>query len=202
MSIERISLRLAKALCKATDRESDLEYIRYAFEIIIGALLTTVSLYGLASILGVMKECLIISITFAVFRAFMGGYHFSHFYQCFVVTVGGFNLFAWMARSIPAVNGTPTYMGIAVLIGLVVWMTIKFVPVNAYYRANTEQQRNRFRKITVALVGIWSFLLLIAIHLDWASMVMPLYFGLGLQAITIPIELVKMRKENMYENKI
>jgi accessory gene regulator B len=202
MSIERISLRLAKALCKATDRESDLEYIRYAFEIIIGALLTTASLYGLASILGVMKECLIVSITFAVFRAFMGGYHFSHFYQCFVVTVGGFNLFAWISRSLPAADGTLTFISIAVLIGLIVWMAIKFVPVNAYYRANTEQQRNRFRKITLALVGIWSLLLLIAIHMDWTSVVIPLYFGLGLQAVTIPLELVKMRKEITNEHKI
>jgi accessory gene regulator B len=202
MSIERISLRLAKALCKATDREADLDYIRYAFEIIIGAVVTTASLYVLASILGVLKECLVISITFALFRAFMGGYHFSHFYKCFSVTVVGFNLVALYTHSFASVHWNQLYLIIMGLLAFVSWMTIKHVPVNAYYRANTLQQRGRFRKITIGLLLIWCILLLWSIRLDWTSTIMSLCFGLGLQAITLPIELLKMKRGNRHANKV
>lgn len=202
MSIERISLSLAKALCKATDREADLDYIRYAFEIIIGAVVTTASLYVLASIFGVLKECLVISITFALFRAFMGGYHFSHFYKCFSVTVVGFNLVALYTHSVAAVNWSLVCLIIIGLLVFVLWMTIKYVPVNAYYRANTSQQRNRFRKITIGLLILWCFLLFCSLRLDWTSTLISLCFGLGLQAITLPIELLKMKRRDNHANEI
>lgn len=199
MSIEHWSHFLATALCRATDREDDIEYIRYAFEIIIGALLTIIALYGIASGLDVLQECLVITITFALFRAFMGGYHFSHFYHCFSVTVIGFNGLAWLVKHGCVLNQEWNLLATAILVAFVAWITIKYVPINAYYRSNTLQQRVRFKKITLVLLVSWLTLCLMSWNYGWSTLPLALFVGLLAQAITLPIELWKMRKEDSNE---
>ncbi|UTW70179.1 accessory gene regulator B family protein [Anaerobacillus sp. HL2] len=85
MMMTDVSSKLAKTLCNYTNQEQQEDYVRYGLEIILGGLLKLFIILTISEILGIVDIMLAAFLTFAIFRSFTGGHHYSTYGRCLIV---------------------------------------------------------------------------------------------------------------------
>ncbi|MFA9557651.1 accessory gene regulator B family protein [Evansella sp. AB-rgal1] len=154
--INQISQRTAVFLCNLTDRNKEVEYVRYGLEIIIGAILKGFTLLGLAYILGFIIPMLGVFITFAVFRSLTGGHHYSTYSRCLFSGVIIFLSISFASTKLVNIISSEKYVVLlllSVLFGLL--LAYFYAPSNHFYKKMSERQLEKLRKLSLFFIFLW-----------------------------------------------
>lgn len=89
-------------LCKKVNREEDKEVIAYGIEIVLGAVIKISTIVLLGFFLGIIYEVSIGLIAFSLLRVVSGGFHFQNFWLCYLTSVGGISIVAYLSKYVLA----------------------------------------------------------------------------------------------------
>lgn len=108
--IEAVALHWAQWLKKTVpDHPSSVAVIKFALQLLLGAVLTVLLALVIAAFTGKLLETITVLICFAVLRAVSGGFHFKSAMACVVATVAGANILAYSTfepNIVLVLNGT------------------------------------------------------------------------------------------------
>lgn len=163
--ITRMSEWLSVKLSEGTDNADKQDEIRYGIEIVFSALITPIVLFFVAFILDLFYLCVVVSITFAIFRAVMGGFHFSSYWRCLTVTLVSMLGAAAIVENYSDLFYPVMIVFLVVTLIIGMWYAIKYVPDNQTYRTNTNEQKYFLKRIAIGLVCLW-FLICFVFYLN------------------------------------
>lgn len=153
--ITRVSEWLSVKLSEETDNADKQDEIRYGIEILFSAVITPIVLFFVAFMLDVFYFVFIVAITFALFRAVMGGFHFSSYWRCMTVTVVSMLGAAVIVKDYSDLFSPVMIVFLIITLVAGIWYSIKYVPDNQTYRTNTNVQKYVLKRIAIGLVSLW-----------------------------------------------
>ncbi|GAE29647.1 accessory gene regulator ArgB-like protein [Halalkalibacter hemicellulosilyticus] len=199
--ITKISRYVAKRLCMYSNRQQEIEYVRYGLEIIIGGVWKWLCLMGVAFILGIVPAMLATLITFAIFRMATGGYHYSTYFRCFIAGLVSMTALSLVASKV-MVQFSEQFLFISISIVFIVGLLIIYLyaPSNHFYKKSTKKHRKKLQQFAFFLLFVWVILIYNLVNMNteivWAS-VLGLLFQLS---STLPLSYKIVSKvENIIE---
>ncbi|MCK0469896.1 accessory gene regulator ArgB-like protein [Halalkalibacter sp. APA_J-10(15)] len=199
--ITKISRYVAKRLCMYTNRQQEIEHVRYGLEIILGGMLKWICLMGVAFILGVVPAMVATLLTFSIFRMATGGYHYSTYFRCFIAGLLSMTAISFVASKV-MVQYNEQFLFISISIVFIVGLLCIYLyaPSNHFYKKSTKKQRKKLQQFAFILLFIWVILIYNLVNINaeivWAS-VLGLLFQLS---STLPLSYKIVRKvENIIE---
>lgn len=148
---KKISMTITDELVlnKAVD-EKDYKKILYGLEIIISVLVQMIGLILFGMLTGILDRMIPVTLSFALLRAFAGGYHADTCFKCFMMTLamctGGILLAEFVAASIA---------GLIAMIAVSIILVAVLAPKDTAHKRMTAEGKsiNRKRSIMV-MVGL------------------------------------------------
>lgn len=184
--IERISFRLAVFLANKANRNSDVDYVRYGLEIVLGGLIKGSAILLLAVLIGMKSILFSVIATFVLFRSVTGGFHLSTYWRCFSFTIIILVGSSWLIKEYMYNFDSMMYLSIIVLTysyGL--YSIYKFVPANLEYRPQSHRKRSKLKRVSLLLLTIWFIGMHLLYFLDYTQLVMASIVGLFIQLTTL-----------------
>jgi len=193
VSIYSISNYLAKGLAsKITNNKYDsvedqIEVLTYGFMVYVGMFIKITLLVLLAWILGVLASSLALMITFSSLRIIGGGYHFTTFGKCMIVSLFIFIGSAFTAQyTYQYWSSTNIWYLITFCIISMIYIIFRYVPRDSPNNIIDDKQTIlKFKKLTVYYLIIWSISMSIFLLLNVKIIVIASCFGLLLEIFTI-----------------
>jgi accessory gene regulator B len=157
--VSTLAKRCAVSLANYTERPNDKEYLRYGIEILLTGIFKMLCLFLTAYFFGILEEIICLSITFAMFRVFSGGHHYSTYTRCLIIGMILMNTLSYFSyKYSPILDPVIHYLNFgSVLFGLIT--CYKYAPSNHFYRKMKEEQKSQLKKFSIFLVSIWGILI-------------------------------------------
>ncbi|MBV1816766.1 accessory gene regulator B family protein [Anaerosalibacter bizertensis] len=175
--IKKLSKKLSVSLSKSLDgNNEDVEIWTYGLELLLNGTIKFGLIAGLSAILGTFKPTFLILITFAAFRCFGGGVHFSTYPRCLTFGVIKFLILG----SISNVKGNMFNYNLLfyVTLFLGILTIIKWVPGDTEIKPikNKEDRKKQKVKTTIVLI-LWIIIVQILIRLNSFKYILPITLG-------------------------
>lgn len=151
-----LSRTIAKRLCYYSNKQEEVEYVRYGLEIIIGGIWKWICLFGGAVVLGIVPEMIATMMTFAIFRTVTGGFHYSTYFRCLIAGLISILAISYLAANIVVLVNDQVLLiviGCTFIIGLV--MISLYAPSNHFYKKMTEIHRKKLKQMAFLLLIVW-----------------------------------------------
>lgn len=115
--VDYVANRIAVALKRANQEETaSIEVLKYSIHILLNPLITVILSLLIASVFDKTTEVIIVLISFALLRAFSGGYHFEKTEVCILFTTALAITLSFASFSVPVIIGLTGASIILVLI--------------------------------------------------------------------------------------
>ncbi len=173
--------------------KSDLEKIRYGLEGLYLTLTKIIIIVGIAFLLGMLKEVIIILILFNIIRYTGFGFHANTSMECLILSTINFILMPSLFLRFGVSNIVAIIIGCLSIISYVL-----FAPADTVKRPLPNKRKRLIRKISTVIIGLIYFGLMFIVP-SWK----PLFLSaLVMQAIVINPLLYKVFKQpyNNYKN--
>ena len=193
VSIYSISNSLAEGLAsrvpniKYDSVEDQIDVYTYVFMFYVGIFIKIFLLVSLALLLGVVASSLTLMFTFASLRSIGGGYHFTTFGKCMIISLLIFLGSALTAQyTYQYWSSTNIWYLITFCIISMIYIIYRYVPKDSPNNIIDDRETiSKFKKLTVYYLIIWSMLMSIFVLLNIKIIVIASCFGLLLEVFTI-----------------
>ncbi|WP_018210908.1 accessory gene regulator ArgB-like protein [Desulfitobacterium hafniense] len=168
MGIPDLSCSIANYFGRELELDEDkTDILRYGFEVIIGEGIKVISIFVMASLLGLTPYVLVAFLTVGTYRLFSGGYHSETYSRCFM-----FSMFLFLGMGKITQLLLPYFkLSVVQIITLIfivfvwsLWIAIKWAPAETPNKPLAEGEKTRQKKLSVIWVLLWflvtSFLVL------------------------------------------
>lgn len=175
--IKKLSKKLSISLSKRLDgNDEDVEIWAYGLELLLNGAIKFGLIAGLSTVFGIFKPTILALATFAIFRHFGGGVHFSTYLRCLTSGVVMFLILG----SISNVKGNTFNYNLLfyVTLFLGVLTIIKWVPGDTEIKPikNREDRKKQKIKTTIALI-FWIIIVQVLIKLNNFKYISPIILG-------------------------
>ncbi|MDQ0252993.1 accessory gene regulator B [Evansella vedderi] len=158
--ITHISHRIAVLLCHLSDRNQEVEYVRYGIEIMLGSFLKFVALLGLAYSFGFFQPMVWAIATFVIFRSITGGHHYSTYSRCLFAGVVIFLTISYLSTKLVNIFTGEFYLWIlsfSIVYGII--LAYFYAPSNHFYKKISVKQQNTLRKLSFFAIFFWGMVM-------------------------------------------
>lgn len=182
ISISNMAETLGNIISAKTENQDNTNLLTYGAEILLGSIIKILLIVFLSSLLGTLKETLVIVMAAGLFRLLTGGVHATAYYRCLLLSLVVFLSLGYLLDVglywIVSLNSL--YLAPIVLIGL--YWVICYAPVPPDNKPLENDQDLKKRKFYSILVcsGI---IALLYINLNWFTLAMVV--GATWQAFTL-----------------
>jgi accessory gene regulator B len=192
--IQVLSSKSAKWLVKKVPNtqydavEDQIEVYSYGFQVLWGMVFKGLLLVGLSWLLGVLKEAIIITITFSSFRIIAGGYHMQSYLRCISIS-----LFQFILSGLIIKYTHPYWTNINVLLTLLLitilsmlYVIIKYIPRdNPNKKITNHEEIMKFKRWSLYYLVGWTLIMMVSLWLNINTLVIASCLGLLLEVFSI-----------------
>ena len=178
-----------------TYSEEDIEKLKYCLEGIYLTFTKLIILFVIATLLGFVKEFIVLLLLFNVIRYTGFGFHAEKSYQCLIISS-----FCFLVIPLFFINIIlPKYVYIIISIICIINYLL-FAPADTIKRPLPNKKKRIIRKVVTVITGMIYSILSIILYNHWISSV--LISSLTIQAIVINPLIYKLLKQpyNNYKN--
>jgi len=165
VDIKNTASGLARYLACELDLDpKNTEVIRYGMEIILGALLKGLIIFGFSYWLGIVPYVLAALITSSIFRLLSGGAHCNTYMRCLIFSLTILLLIGILSRLIsPYVKETSLLLSVIAqaLVGL--YFVKKWVPVDNPNKPIPSEKKGKFKKLSAIYVITWATVMILSL---------------------------------------
>ncbi|WP_179212652.1 accessory gene regulator B family protein, partial [Priestia aryabhattai] len=189
--LEKISYKWALYLCSSLNKEPDLDILKYGIEVFLKSMIKILSLLFVGVILHNLPLLLSISMSFILLRLASGGFHFSSYHYCYVVSISLLTLLSVLSKylSLLKLDWTSLLIGLNLLSITLLLVFKTSINVN---RPNSHKKK-MYLYLSIALIII-SILVSLSIKDDYLSFSIGIQLSMFSQVIT----LVKFKEKEQY----
>ncbi|EHL07762.1 accessory protein regulator protein B [Desulfitobacterium hafniense DP7] len=159
MGIPDLSCSIANYFGKELELdEGKTDILRYGFEVIIGEGIKVISIFVMASLLGLTPYVLVAFLTVGTYRLFSGGYHSETYSRCFIFSVFLFLGMGKITQLLLPYFKLPVAQIITLICVVFVWslwIAIKWAPAETPNKPLAEGEKTRQKKFSVIWVLLW-----------------------------------------------
>lgn len=154
----------------------DIEIWAYGLELLLNCTIKFVVIAGLATFFGILKPTMLSLITFAVFRHFGGGVHFSTYLRCLTFGVIKFLILGKISYLNSGIFNHNLLFYITLFLGILT--IIKWVPADSEIKPiKNEEDRRRQKVKTTMILIVWIVIIKILYRLDSIEYILPIVLG-------------------------
>ncbi|NLV57667.1 MAG: accessory gene regulator B family protein [Clostridiales bacterium] len=194
--------KISLSLGYDSEKEAVIAYGLFAM-MQIGITIVLAFLFGL--IVGAPVEAMIVCFSVSIFRKYSGGAHAHDAMFCTVISVVYCTFAAWLSKQlIPIYHPYAMFIAIALVYGLVFWITYRYAPVDSPNKPiKSEQKIKRMRKGSFIILSTYMALQLFfyGASSHWPAFLsygISLLLGIGWQAFTLtPLGAILLGKRNV-----
>lgn len=185
--IIKVSRQLTKSLINNKIIEFDeFPIYQYGIEVILIALIETMGIFTIALMTGYTYEALIFILAFSSIRVYAGGYHAKTVMKCFsyFVLLGGGAIS--LAKLSKLADHPFAICVIAIIASLIIF---HYAPVSVVNRPITENERIKFRSISIKISTIYLVIVLILSSINVMRWYVGIFaLGMLLEAMMLLVE--------------
>lgn len=189
MSIHNFAVHWAAYLARELNSTAKQESrMAFGLELLLGEFIKIFCLLGLAWLLGIFPEVLMLTLAAMILRFASGGAHCSEYYRCFIGGTLCFLLLGWIARYINPLLNLENLLLITFFSFLLATAGLwKYAPGDTANKPITgEKEKKKFKTLSLFIAGIYFFLMLIVANIKSMSIfVLPLALGMVEQVFTV-----------------
>lgn len=175
--IKKLSKKLSVSLSKSLDgNNEDVEIWTYGLELLLNGTIKFLFIVGLAISFGIFKPTILALITFAIFRHFGGGVHFSTYLRCLTSGIAIFLTLGKISCLNISIYNYNLLFYVTLFLGILT--IIKWVPGDTEIKPikNKEDRKKQKVKTTIVLI-LWIIIVQILIRLNSFKYILPIILG-------------------------
>ena len=175
--IKKLSKKLSVSLSKSLDGDSeDVEIWAYGLELLLNGTIKFGLIAGLSASFGIFKPTILTLITFAAFRCFGGGVHFSTYLRCLTFGVIKFLILGSISNMKGNMSNYSLLFFVTLFLGILT--IIKWVPGDTEIKPIKDKEDRKKQKIKTTIVLIlWMIIVQILISLNSFKYILPIILG-------------------------
>lgn len=174
---KKFSKKVANSLkSNLNGTKEDVEIWAYGLELLLNGTIKFMLIAGLAAFFGIFKSTMLSLITFAVFRHFGGGVHFSTYLRCLTFGVIKFLILGKISYLNSGIFNQNLLFYITLFLGILT--IIKWVPADSEIKPIKNEEDRRGQKIkTIIILIVWIVIIKILYRLDSIEYILPIVLG-------------------------
>ena len=175
--------------------EAENEFYEYGLELLLASVLELLAVIVISIFIGKLIFTVLFLLAFCVLRAYAGGYHADSHLKCFLTLLAVYFVFLLMIFLIN--KEAVTYLSVAfALISEI--LIISMAPIESENKPLLVEEKDRYKKISILIVSIESFIVLALFWLDSSKyFVFAVSYGQISAAISLAaVKILKTKRSN------